>query len=626
VGGSDPAGAAGAAGGDPAGAGGTAGSSGGGQAGQKSDALYCVESADCAGNTGNKVCDTSTNRCVQCLPSNDECPEGQFCQLDTKTCKAGCKSDADCSADKPTCDKVFRICEQCQIDSDCPAGQLCSSGVCTSGCSDSKPCADPSQTCCDGACHALDTDVNHCGACGKVCDKPDNSEIACTQGQCSLTFCAVGFSDCNKDPSDGCEVNTAQQGACVCEPGTTAPCYDGPAGTEGVGLCKGGTKVCGPSGMGYLPGCAGQVLPAPEVCADGQDHDCNGAANDVLDVDGDGWNACNGDCCEFTFQCGDPKLVNPGAYDLPGDAIDDDCSGTPEQGQPTCDVGLALADSDPVKGANAMDICQTTQAGSAKWGIISAQYVQMNGDALPNTPAAALGYGIMENFGTVVKRQLGKNMLVLSSGTARTSGQAGYQLPSGFSKNYNTGNPQGFPVNSPSCPGVNSGALRDSVALKLRLKAPTNAKSVSFKFKFYTYEYPNFICSTFNDIFIAVMRDKNGNFIPGANPATGNISFDKQGNYLSVNAGFLEACTPGFHGGKQFNCPLGTTDLQGTGFETGAATDWLETIAPVNPGEEFELLFGISDAGDGVLDSTVLIDAFQWLATPSSGPSTNPAK
>jgi hypothetical protein len=182
-------------------------------------------------------------------------------------------------------------------------------------------------------------------------------------------------------------------------------------------------------------------------------------------------------------------------------------------------------------------------------------------------------------------------------------------------------------VNSPSCnASVQSGPLRDSVALRLRIKAPTNAQSISFKFKFYTYEYPVYICSTFNDIFIAVMRDKDGNFIPGANPQTGNISFDKQGNYLSVNAGFLEVCTPGNHGGKNFTCPLGTAELQGTGFEGHGATGWLQTVAPVKPGEEFELLLGISDAGDGILDSTVLLDSFQWLATPSSGPTTEPAK
>jgi hypothetical protein len=617
-------------GGNDAGSGGSSAGSGGSAAGTggsspvNTESAYCQSSADCADNAVNTTCDATTGKCVQCVPAADNCPAGQFCQVGVQQCKAGCKGDADCGGDKPTCDKIYHVCEQCQADADCPGGQLCSGGVCTTGCSANKPCVDPSQTCCGGTCHFLDSELNNCGSCGTACPQSGNAQVICLLGQCELNGCAPGFEDCNKDPSDGCEVNTTLQGACVCTPGSTESCYDGPPGTLGVGQCKAGVKVCAPSGMGYIPGCVGQMLPQPEKCGDGLDWDCNGAANDVPDIDGDGWTACTGDCCEYTFQCSDPKLVNPGAYDLPGDAIDDDCNGQPAQGSTLCDGGLALAEADPFKGANAMDICQV--GGGGKWGILQAQYVQLNGAALPNTNAANLGRGIMPGFGPNVTRQLGDNMLVLSSGTARVPGQANYSSPGGFDKNYGTSNPQGFPVNSPSCPGVNSGALRDSIALRLRLKAPTNAKSISFKFKFYTFEYPGYICSQFNDIFVAIMRDQNGNFIPGANPQTGNISFDKQGNYLSVNAGFLEVCSPGTYGGKQFTCPLGTSGLVGTGFEGHAATDWLQTIAPVKPGEEFELLLGISDAGDGILDSTVLLDSFEWLATPSSGPTTAPAK
>ncbi|MCS6901765.1 MAG: choice-of-anchor L domain-containing protein, partial [Polyangiaceae bacterium] len=345
---------------------------------------------------------------------------------------------------------------------------------------------------------------------------------------------------------------------------------------------------------------------------------CNSKPGDDKDADG----------FKFPEDCNDcDPNVNPGALDLfnydeltgaplpANKQVDEDCDGTAVQVEkPICDTGLALAEADPIKGANAIDICQTTTANSPKWGIISAQYVQLNGAALPNTNAANLGRGIMTAFGPNVDNQLGDNMLVLSSGTARIPGQPGYQSPNGFDKNYTTPNPTGFPVNSPSCPGINSGPLHDSIGLKLRLRAPTNAKSISFKFKFYTYEYPYYICSQYNDIFVAIMRDKDGKFIEGANQQTGNISFDKQGNYLSVNAGFLEVCSPGTYGGKQFDCPLGTSELQGTGFEGHAATGWLQTNAPVKPGEEFEIIFGISDAGDGILDSTVLLDSFEWSA------------
>jgi hypothetical protein len=61
----------------------------------------------------------------------------------------------------------------------------------------------------------------------------------------------------------------------VCTPGATAPCYDGPAGTEGVGSCRAGVQTCTAGGTGYGP-CAGEVLPTKEICGSGRDDDCNG--------------------------------------------------------------------------------------------------------------------------------------------------------------------------------------------------------------------------------------------------------------------------------------------------------------------------------------------------------------
>jgi hypothetical protein len=98
----------------------------------------------------------------------------------------------------------------------------------------------------------------------------------------------------------------------------------------------------------------------------------------------------------------------------------------------------------------------------------------------------------------------------------------------------------------------------------------------------------------------------------------GNIAFDSKGNPVSVNNAFLDVCgctggPPCTAGGKVFDCPLGTTDLTGTGFESHAATGWLVTTAPAEPGTTITLLLGVYDSGDGVLDSTALIDSFRWL-------------
>jgi hypothetical protein len=78
-----------------------------------------------------------------------------------------------------------------------------------------------------------------------------------------------GFADCNDTAA--CH--------CSCVPGSTQSCYDGPAGTNHVGICRPGTQTCGSSGT-WGP-CLNEVLPAPEragtfQCFETVDDDCNG--------------------------------------------------------------------------------------------------------------------------------------------------------------------------------------------------------------------------------------------------------------------------------------------------------------------------------------------------------------
>jgi hypothetical protein len=48
----------------------------------------------------------------------------------------------------------------------------------------------------------------------------------------------------------------------------------------------------------------------------------------------------------------------------------------------------------------------------------------------------------------------------------------------------------------------------------------------------------------------------------------------------------------------------------------GASTGWLHTEVPVRPGAVFTLRFALWDSGDPLLDSTVLLDALHFIATP----------
>lgn len=67
-------------------------------------------------------------------------------------------------------------------------------------------------------------------------------------------------------------------GATHCAPGETEVCYGGPAGTDGIGLCRAGVRTCAEGGASWGP-CEGEVLPAAEICESVDDEDCDGAAD-----------------------------------------------------------------------------------------------------------------------------------------------------------------------------------------------------------------------------------------------------------------------------------------------------------------------------------------------------------
>ncbi|XXX75186.1 SBBP repeat-containing protein [Sorangium sp. So ce134] len=84
--------------------------------------------------------------------------------------------------------------------------------------------------------------------------------------------------DCSTTLDDDCdgETNEADAG-CVCTPGQIEACYSGPEGTNGVGLCAAGLRMCDISGTSWRP-CGGEVTPAAETCGDDTDEDCDGFA------------------------------------------------------------------------------------------------------------------------------------------------------------------------------------------------------------------------------------------------------------------------------------------------------------------------------------------------------------
>jgi putative metal-binding protein len=441
---------------------------------------------------------------------------------------------------------------------------------------------------------------------------------------------------CATAADDDCDGMANEDGPdCTCTPGQSDPCYNGSAATEGVGTCIGGTQVCNVQGTGY-GFCTGEVLPGTEQC-DGQDHDCDGTPDNPPDVDGDGWNACQGDCCEDIWGCSDPALVNPGAFEFVGNGVDDDCDpATSDTAAPTlCSTAARFGSVSPTDVAQAMDLCEFTTANpplaQRKWGVISAEFVRADG----STPTAA-ELGNMQNYQSAIMTaygtggivpQNGSTMAGISSGRMRDANDPGYVAPNSGVSFGSTGQPPAvylaahsgaLPASSScmgSCP-AGSGA-NDSINVRLSIRVPTNAQSFAYNFQFFSSEYWTYACTSFNDFFLALL----GTGAAGI-PADHNISFDSLGNPVSVNNGFFELCVP--H--NCYTCPGGSGLLAGTGMDvssTGGGTVWLQTTAPIVGGEIMVLELMVFDVSDGILDSLSLLDNFEWSINPS-GVGTNP--
>lgn len=479
--------------------------------------------------------------------------------------------------------------------------------------------------------------------------------IGCSGGGTTTT----GSSGTGGDVGAGGSTTTTSTATATSSASSTATASaSSSAGTGGSGG-MGTTSATGTGGMG-----TGGAAASSSATSSGT----GGDPND-LDLDLDGWSVNEGDCCDIKGNCGEPELVNPGAFESLGNGVDDDCdASTLDNVVPTDCAPPALtvptSSDDLIK---AMDLCQFTTMAAPKpmkkWGVIHTDLLLADGTGV--VVPKDLQVGVLANYGTNVVPRKGPTMAAISSGTARDAGDPGYVHPQngtlmGQSGTYNANTLVGVPApwlaahngvvpspgNCPVCSGATCSQAFDSVNLKAQIRVPTNAKSFSYSFKFYTAEYPEFVCQQFNDFFLTLLKStwkpapvkacmigsdcESGTCTAGMCvqaaplPADSNISFDGQKNAVSVNNGFFEVCFPAV-GAPAGSCPSGTFDLVGTGMggwgnnlKDGGGTEWLINDAPVVPGETMEIQFVTWDAGDHNVDSLVLLDKFRWKVTPST--------
>lgn len=353
---------------------------------------------------------------------------------------------------------------------------------------------------------------------------------------------------------------------------------------DGVTSCQGDCRDLDPDSN---PG-------MPEV-PDGVDNDCDGAIDnntDLSDDDGDGYAEDQGDCND-----NDP-LISPGAVevqlDTNGDpeALDNDCDGSVDEALPPCP---ALALDDPMAFAGALDACHfVTRANWDETASIDAR-----------------SRGIMADYGDVYVPRAGDTFAIFSSGVVGDVRDQGYvDLSPG--SDFGNSVPHPDPMGAIGCSDIDEPTVNDYSDLTLQLQVPANASAFSFDFNFMSAEYPEFVCTSFDDTFLAMLESQ---------AFTGNVSFDAMGNRVSINVGFFTVCPVG----SDPAC-TGDADLVGTGYNgsEGGGTGWLTTTAPVVPGEKIRLTFSIHDEGDHDWDSAVILDNFRWEVEEVDGPITVP--
>lgn len=163
-------------------------------------------------------------------------------------------------------------------------------------------------------------------------------------------------------------------------------------------------------------------------------------------------------------------------------------------------------------------------------------------------------------------------------------------------------------------------SANDYTEIRISATVPEGSNSFSYDFAFFSVEYPQYYGSEFNDMYVAWLESEVW---------TGNISFDEQGNPISLNAGFLDyRDVPAGTVNDPANCPIGTgctaIELHNTCMQNHAGTKWLSTTAGVSPGEQITVVFAIFDLSDSILDSYAFIDNFQWGCDGDEPPSTVP--
>ncbi len=193
----------------------------------------CAGAADCPASA-NWMCVSLPGRGTACdctprgtsdAPCNmidDEC--NGLVDDTSRMCPAGC---VDVSSDSNNCGG-------CGIT--CGGGTTCQSGHCE--------CPPARSTVCGTRCADTMTDPMNCGACGNVCPGGTSGMASCAAGRCGV-MCTPGSGDCDGNAANGCETNTRSD---ITNCGT---CGNTCAYAHATATCSTGSCVLGACAAGF---------------------------------------------------------------------------------------------------------------------------------------------------------------------------------------------------------------------------------------------------------------------------------------------------------------------------------------------------------------------------------------
>ncbi|MDW8245730.1 MAG: MopE-related protein [Sandaracinaceae bacterium] len=168
-------------------------------------------------------CDAAITMCGQNENQNSRCVvQGDGSGQDPRDLRYRCECAIESGRNWANCDGSWN--NGCEVDllSDvnhcgacnvrCGPGEVCMGGRCVCGGtnrSGGPACTSPNNNCCNNMCVDTNTNVSHCGMCGRACSGGPlgSTNWSCSSGNCTFT-CNGSWRDCDGMASNGCEINT----------------------------------------------------------------------------------------------------------------------------------------------------------------------------------------------------------------------------------------------------------------------------------------------------------------------------------------------------------------------------------------------------------------------------------